>query len=325
MSPALRVPSTAIAPSASHANTTTRRLTGQSSLRETGPIHSIINQAADSRLRLMGGNLNAGECHLRWSPSNPRASGRVAPNPLSGIKIDGFGLGWYDAYSADDERNTPCIFQAITPAWSNRNLHRLAEKLKSRLVFAHVRASTLGVVSEPNCAFSPLSFYWYATVSGIALVADAGCADPSPAGHPWSLGCLMFMHNGEVAQFAKIKRRLQAFLSDRFFHLPLGSTDSEWCFSLFLQHLSLLADVDANSFSYKVLQQAVLDSIASINKWSEEAGITVPSLLNFCVTDGRSIIATRYITSATDEAASLWFSTGSVGSSALLRNVPPRD
>ena len=79
---------------------------------------------------------------------------------IHGTRTDGFGLGWYDAYSADDERNTPCIFQAITPAWSNRNLHRLAEKLKSRLVFAHVRASTLGVVSEPNCECSHLFSHW---------------------------------------------------------------------------------------------------------------------------------------------------------------------
>jgi predicted glutamine amidotransferase len=134
----------------------------------------------------------------------------------------------------------------------------------------------------------------------------------SLAGHPWSLGCIMFMHNGDVAQFSKIKRKVQAFLSDRFFQLPLGNTDSEWCFALFLQHLSNLADVDANSFHYKVLQQAILNTIESINQWQAEAGVTEPSLLNFCVTDGQSIIATRYISSAKDEAASLWFSTGSV-------------
>lgn len=123
----------------------------------------------------------------------------------------------------------------------------------------------------------------------------------------------MFMHNGEVAQFNKIKRRLQAFLDDRFFHLPLGSTDSEWCFSLFLQHLSKLADVDSPSFDYKTLHKATLQTIDSLNTWAEDAGITEPSLLNFVVTDGKSIVATRYISSVTDEAASLWFSTGTVG------------
>ncbi|CAD6582666.1 MAG: hypothetical protein CYPHOPRED_002095 [Cyphobasidiales sp. Tagirdzhanova-0007] len=138
----------------------------------------------------------------------------------------------------------------------------------------------------------------------MGVVSEQNC-------HPWSLGCIMFMHNGEIAQFSNIKRRLQAFLSDRFFELPLGNTDSEWCFSLFLQHLSLLADVDSDAFGYRVLHQAALNTIESLDTWCDEAGITEPSLLNFCITDGRSIIATRYITSSKDEAASLWFSTGS--------------
>lgn len=66
----------------------------------------------------------------------------------------------------------------------------------------------------------------------------------------------------------------------------------------------------------------MLDTIAHINILTEEAGITEvsvriaqvlpnihamvqPSLLNFCVTDGESVIATRYISSRQDEAASL--------------------
>lgn len=32
--------------------------------------------------------------------------------------------------------------------------------------------------------------------------------------------------------------------------------------------------------------------------------------MNFCVTDGESVVATRYISSREDEAASLWFSSG---------------
>ncbi|KAI9631186.1 hypothetical protein KEM48_013249 [Puccinia striiformis f. sp. tritici PST-130] len=100
----------------------------------TKPSHSIINQAFDSRLRLDARPVNA----------------------------DGFGVGWYDP---GVENSTPCVFQAITPAWSNRNLHRLAEEICSPLVFAHVRASTSGALSEENC-------------------------------HPWIYGSLLWMHNG---------------------------------------------------------------------------------------------------------------------------------
>jgi predicted glutamine amidotransferase len=36
------------------------------------------------------------------------------------------------------------------------------------------------------------------------------------------------MHNGAIAEFTRIKRRLQASLSDELFNFPQGSTDSEW-------------------------------------------------------------------------------------------------
>src|SRR6266545_8142109 len=44
--------------------------------------------------------------------------------PLNG---DGFGVGWY----APQISSTPCIFASVTPAWSNQNLRRLSEHVKS--------------------------------------------------------------------------------------------------------------------------------------------------------------------------------------------------
>jgi len=49
----------------------------------------------------------------------------------------------------------------------------------------------------------------------------------------------------------------------------------------------------------------MLDTIASLNKYAEDVGVTEPSLMNFCVTDGSNIVVTRYISSRKDEAASL--------------------
>ena len=46
----------------------------------------------------------------------------------------------------------PCIFTSITPAWNNLNLERMARKVTSPLIFAHVRAAYPGMpVSEQNC------------------------------------------------------------------------------------------------------------------------------------------------------------------------------
>jgi len=117
----------------------------------------------------------------------------------------------------------------------------------------------------------------------------------------------MFMHNGGISDFPKIKRKLQVGLSDELFDVVNGNTDSEWAFALFL---SKLPDANAKSFTPHILKNAMMETIASINKLQEEAGITEPSLMNFCVTDGESVVATRYISSREDAAASLWFSSG---------------
>ncbi|CEQ41574.1 SPOSA6832_03274, partial [Sporobolomyces salmonicolor] len=56
----------------------------------------------------------------------------------------------------------------------------------------------------------------------------------------------------------------------------------------------------------------MLNTVAQLRQYTEASGPGVePSLMNFCVSDGTSVVATRYITSATEEAASLFFSTGS--------------
>ena len=134
------------------------------------------------------------------------------------------------------------------------------------------------------------------------------------------------MHNGQISQFSKIKRRLLAALPEPLFLMPMGQTDSEYAFALYLSHLK--DPETSEKFSYHELKEAMLRTIQDINQWSREAGIEEvrtrlliiqPSLLNFCITDGESVVCTRYVSSKTDEAASLvrirathwqYFSTG---------------
>ena len=80
---------------------------------------------------------------------------RERKEPLNG---DGFGVGWY----APHIDPTPCVFTDVTPAWSNRNLRRLADKIRSACVFAHVRAASPGMgVTEFNChPFQYRQFLW---------------------------------------------------------------------------------------------------------------------------------------------------------------------
>ncbi|KAF3908576.1 hypothetical protein ABW21_db0208677 [Orbilia brochopaga] len=193
---------------------------------------------------------------------------------------DGFGIGYYTSPALGSE---PCIFTSTTPAWNCNNLTRLAEKTTSSLVFAHVRATTTGQLSESNC-------------------------------HPFTYNSIMFMHNGNIACFPKIKRNIVLDIEERFFLVVEGSTDSEWAFALFLDTLNKLgvdpASAPPAGFGHQILRQAMLNTITRLNDFCDSADITEPSLLNFAATDGHSVVCTRYISSRTDEAASLYFSSG---------------
>lgn len=194
-------------------------------------------------------------------------------NPING---DGFGVGYYS------EASEPCVFKAITPAWNNVNLNNLSHCTSSLLVFGHVRALTQGSLSETNC-------------------------------HPFAYGNIMFMHNGGISGFHKLKRIIMNHIADPFFLFIQGSTDSECCFALLLDtlHRDGFNVGDPNlKIGHAPLRAALLKTIDMLKRWQVEV-TSEPSLMNFAVTDGESVVVSRYITSRTDEAASLHFSTGS--------------
>ena len=100
-------------------------------------------------------------------------------------------------------------------------------------------------------------------------------------------------------------------LREEYFLYVQGSTDSEWAFAVFLNELANLgcnpAEQKAGGFGHAKLRQAMMNTIFSINKLCKEAGEQEPSLLNFAVTDGEAVVASRYVSSKTEEAASLFF------------------
>ena len=110
----------------------------------------------------------------------------------------------------------------------------------------------------------------------------------------------------------------------KWYNFVQGNTDSEWAFALFLDSLHKagfdpddLGDGEGDGgFGHKVLREALLTTIKRINALieavpkSDRKDEDTRSLLNFAVTDGQSVICTRYVSSATDEAASLYFSSG---------------
>src|SRR5271169_5308229 len=100
-------------------------------------------------------------------------------------------------------------------------------------------------------------------------------------------------------------------LREEYFLFVQGSTDSEWAFAVFLNELANLgcapSEQKKGGFGHANLRTAMMNTIFAINKFCKEAGLQEPSLLNFAVTDGEAVVASRYVSSSTDEAASLFF------------------
>lgn len=110
---------------------------------------------------------------------------------------DGFGVAWYD------DQDVPALFRSIEPAWNNNNLRDLSRHIRSRLVFAHVRASTGSAVQQSNC-------------------------------HPFRYGPWLWMHNGLIRDFHLLKRDLAMAVEPSLYPEIRGSTDSELFFYLAL-------------------------------------------------------------------------------------------
>jgi len=174
------------------------------------------------------------------------------------LNADGFGIGWYNLLGS------AAIFRSVTPAWNNRNLRELCNSVQSTCIFAHVRAASPGaIVSEENC-------------------------------HPFRYGRLLFQHNGHLEGFSRLKRRVMAELRDDVYEWVEGTTDSEACFGLVLSlidpHKLKKGDVPAEE-----LQQAMLGAIALLRNFLTEANITDGySTFNFALTDGKTVVVTRY-------------------------------
>lgn len=193
---------------------------------------------------------------------------RETDEPLNG---DGFGIGWY----AHDIDPTPGVYVSIQPAWNDRNLQYIAPKIRSNCFFAHVRAASAGGVSFLNC-------------------------------HPFHYKRFLFMHNGDIAEFIKIKRLLRRELSDEVYEWIKGQTDSEHMFALYTD----IFNKNHCHFSVDDMADTLVETIHRIKAFQKKEHVRGVNYINACVTDGRKMVALRYISDKTKQASSLHFSQG---------------
>lgn len=109
------------------------------------------------------------------------------------VNADGCGVGWYG------ERDDPGVYHGLLPAWSDHNLTSLCRQLRSRMFAAHIRSATSGDVTAANC-------------------------------HPFAYGSHLFMHNGQIGGYERVRRRVDALIPDPIYAHRRGNGDSEAIF-----------------------------------------------------------------------------------------------
>ena len=173
---------------------------------------------------------------------------------------DGFGVGWYGTNT-----DTPAVFRSVEPAWNDRNLREVAGYVESPLFLAHIRASTGTAVQQTNC-------------------------------HPFRYGRWLWVHNGLVRDFPRLKRDLALAVDESLYSSIQGSTDSELLFYLAIT-LGLEDDPPG----------AVERMVGLVEETGRRHGTEHPLQMTIGTTDGKSVWAFRY--SSERRSRSLYFST----------------
>jgi predicted glutamine amidotransferase len=159
---------------------------------------------------------------------------------------DGFGLGWYG------DRDVPGLYRSVAPAWGDRNLSEIATQISTRLFLAHIRAATGTPVEQTNC-------------------------------HPFRHGRWLFMHNGFVEGYKRLRRDLLLAVDPRYFDGIEGTTDSEVIF-----HLALTFGLEEDPLAGLERMAGFVEDIG------HGAGIAEPLQMTVAVSDGERVWAVRY-------------------------------
>ena len=172
---------------------------------------------------------------------------------------DGFGVGWYD------DTPTPGVFYSTEPAWNDFNLHELAAHLRSGHFFAHIRAAIGSAVQQTNC-------------------------------HPFRHEHWLFMHNGYINEFAKLKRDLMFAVDPSLFPTIRGTTDTETLF-----HLALTFGLQDDP------QAAIEQAIGLVEATGARLGVPNPFQGTIATTDGERTWTVRY--SSEGKSRSLYYTS----------------
>ncbi len=168
---------------------------------------------------------------------------------------DAYGFGYYKG-------NDVLLGKRPSGAPGALTLTQLAGGVDSEALLVHARYATVGGHKDENT-------------------------------HPFRFRRWLLAHDGTVAAFRDVKPRLVAALPDFLRRHIEGDTDSEHAFMLFLHHLREGGRMDDLDVDARIVGKALARTVRDLSTWSREAGAREPGTLNFVVTNGRVLAATR--------------------------------
>jgi glutamine amidotransferase len=184
------------------------------------------------------------------------------------VNVDGFGISWYI------KDNFPYLYKSLKTPWSDVNMLEFTKCISSKFIYAHIRA-----IKPGNCK---------------NYVNEYNC-------HPFRIDKFCWMHNGNISKKEKLLDYIMKNADIDLVQKIKGNTDSEYCFIIFLHYLKLNKS-DYESVSFAKLQKCMIKTIQKILELVEDDICS----LNFCVTNKKITICTRYINS-TEEPPSLYY------------------
>ena len=140
----------------------------------------------------------------------------------------------------------------MRPAWNDGNLQALSQQIRASLFVAHVRAATTGAVQRSNC-------------------------------HPFCHDNWLFVHNGAIEGYDRLRRELMFAIAPELFNSVEGSTDSEVMF-----YLALTFGMEGDVASGLARMAGFVESVG------EEHGVEHPLQMTLGISDGKNLYAVRY-------------------------------
>ena len=199
---------------------------------------------------------------LLFQPNNSLVKQAYEPQMLDALSLAGFGLLAWDDSSHDPD--VPFSYRSANIPIFDHNLKALAEKLHATALIAHVRGvpySEKVTVGEQN--LHPFHYKGYR---------------------------LAMAHNGQLADFDRMRFALVEHIRPEIARLIRGDTDSEWIYAVLLSQL----DDPRGEPSPDEVVHAVDRTLSIIREVRRRYGIDTSSPTNVFIGNGRFVVAVRF-------------------------------